>query len=342
MTRTQVRRIVLASRPQGEPKLTDFRLEAVPLPACPPNGLLLRGLYLSLDPYMRGRMDDRKSYARPAAIGEVMPGETVCEVLESDYPGYAAGDIVLARTGWATHATSDGAGLRKLDPALAPITAALGVLGMPGFTAYTGLNLIGKPKAGETVVVAAASGPVGSLVGQLARVAGARAVGIAGGPDKCRYVLEELKFDAAVDHRAPDFAARLQRACPDGIDVYFESVGGAVWQAVLPLLNTFARVPVCGLIAQYNTAPTDGPDLLPATMRAILTRSLTLRGFIYYEFAEQHYPAFLKTVSKGLSDGSIVHREDVYDGLENASKAFIGMLRGENFGKVLVRLATEA
>jgi NADPH-dependent curcumin reductase CurA len=342
MTATQARRIVLASRPQGEPKPTDFRLEVFPLPPCPPGGLVLRGLYLSLDPYMRGRMDNRKSYARPAAIGEVMPGETVCEVLESDHPAYAAGDVVLARTGWTTHAISDGAGLRKLDPALAPVTTALGVLGMPGFTAYAGLNLIGKPKPGETVVVAAASGPVGSLVGQLARRAGARAVGIAGSRDKCRYVLEELKFDAAVDHRAPDFAQQLQAACPDGIDVYFENVGAAVWQAVLPLLNTFARVPVCGLVAQYNSSPTDGPDLLPATMRAILTRSLTLRGFIYFEFAEEHYPAFLRIVSQGLSDGSIVYREDVYDGLENASKAFIGMLRGENFGKVLVRLATDA
>jgi len=341
MTETKARQITLASRPKGEPKSTDFRLEVVPLPPCPPGGLLLRCLYLSLDPYMRGRMDDRKSYARPVAIGEVMSGETISEVLESDHPAYAVGDVVLARTGWTTHATSDGAGLRKVDPALAPITTALGVLGMPGFTAYAGLNLIGKPEPGQTVAVAAASGPVGSLVGQLARRAGARAVGIAGGADKCRYVLEKLKFDAAVDHRAPDFAEQLQDVCPDGIDVYFENVGGAVWQAVLPLLKPFARVPVCGLIAQYSSSPTDGPDLLPTTMRAILTKSLTLRGFIYYEFSEEHYPAFLKTVSKGLSDGSIVYREDIYDGLENAPAAFIGMLRGENFGKVLVRLVSE-
>ena len=305
MTGTKAQRIILAARPTGEPKRTDFRLDVFPLPPCPPGGLLLRGLYLSLDPYMRGRMDDRKSYSRPMEIGEVMAGETVSEVLESDHPGYAIGDIVLAGTGWATHATSDGAGLRKLDPALAPITTGLGVLGMPGFTAYAGLNLIGKPKPGETVVVAAASGPVGSLVGQLAGLAGARAVGIAGGGDKCGYVLEELKFDAAVDHRAPNFAEKLKDACPDGIDVYFENVGGAVWQAVLPLLNTFARVPVCGLIAQYSGSSSDGPDLLPATQRAILTKSLTLRGFINFEFAEEHYPAFLKTVSQGLSDGSI-------------------------------------
>jgi NADPH-dependent curcumin reductase CurA len=342
MTGTKARQVVLASRPKGEPKPTDFRLEVVPVPACPPGGLLLRGLYLSLDPYMRGRMEDRQSYARPMEIGEVMTGETVSEVLQSDHPRYRAGDIVLARTGWATHATSDGVGLRKLDPPLAPITAGLGVLGMPGFTAYAGLHLIGKPKPGETVVVAAASGPVGSLVGQLAKLAGARPVGIAGGGDKCRYVLETLKFDAAVDHRAPDFAKQLKDACPDGIDVYFENVGGAVWQAVLPLLNTFARVPVCGLIAQSSGVPNHGPDLLPATQHAILTKSLTLRGFINYEFAEEHYPAFLKTVSQGLSNGSIVYREDIYNGLENAAGAFIGMLRGQNFGKVLIRLATDA
>ena len=341
MTGIEAQRIVLAARPTGHPKATDFRLESFPMPRCLPGGLLLRGLYLSLDPYMRGRMDDRKSYSRPMEIGEVMAGETVSEVHESDHPGYAVGDIVLARTGWSTHATSDGAGLRKLDPTLAPITTGLGVLGMPGFTAYAGLNLIGKPRPGDTVVVAAASGPVGSLVGQLARLAGARAVGIAGGGDKCRYVLEELKFNAAVDHRAPSFAEELKRACPGGIDVYFENVGGAVWQAVLPLLNTFARVPVCGLIAQYSGSSSDGPDLLPATQHALLTKSLTLRGFINFEFAEEHYPGFLKTVSQGVSDGSIVYREDIYDGLENAAEAFMGMLGGNNFGKVLVRLATE-
>src|ERR1700728_4061686 len=284
MSQPVVRQIVLASRPSGPPKPENFRLEQVPMPALPPGGLLLKVLYLSLDPYMRGRMDDRKSYARSVDIGEPITGESVCEVIASDRQGYAPGDIVLAHAGWRTHAAWDAA-LRKLDPKLAPITTGLGVLGMPGFTAYSGLLLLGKPKAGETVVVAAASGPVGSLVGQLAKMAGARAVGIAGGADKCRYVVEELRFDAAIDHRAPDFAEKLAAACPKGIDVYFENVGGAVWQAVLPLLNGFARVPVCGLIAQYSSSgPPAGPNLLPATMRAILTKSLTLRGFINYEF----------------------------------------------------------
>jgi NADPH-dependent curcumin reductase CurA len=211
---------------------------------------------------------------------------------------------------------------------------------MPGFTAYSGLLLIGKPKPGETVVVAAASGPVGSLVGQLAKMGGARAVGIAGGADKCRYVGEELRFDAAIDHRAPDFAEQLAAACPKGVDVYFENVGGAVWQAVLPLLNPFARVPVCGLIAQYNASgQAPGPDLLPATMRAVLTKSLTIRGFINIEFAADHYAEFLRTVAAGLADGRIRHREDVTEGLENAPAAFMGLLQGRNFGKALVRVA---
>jgi NADPH-dependent curcumin reductase CurA len=268
-----------------------------------------------------------------------MPGESVAKVVASHHTGYSEGDIVLAQTGWRTHALSDRADLRKLDPAIVPVTTALGVLGMPGFTAYGGLRVIGKPAPGETVVVAAASGPVGSLVGQLARIAGARAVGIAGGPQKCAFVKDELGFDAVVDHKAGDFAARLEAACPDGIDVYFESVGGAVWQAVLPLLNKFARVPVCGLIAQYNSVgPGDGIDRLPATMRAILTKSLTVRGFINYDFAADHYAAFLREVGAGIPDGRIRYREDFVDGLEKAPQAFIGMLEGRNFGKLIVRV----
>jgi NADPH-dependent curcumin reductase CurA len=339
MVSSPASQIVLASRPKSLPQLENFRLEQVAMPAPPAGGVLLRTLYLSLDPYMRGRMDDRKSYAKPVGLGEVMAGESVAEVIASDHPDYAKGDIVLAPTGWRTHAASGGAGLRKFDPALAPVTTGLGVLGMPGFTAYAGLTLIGKPKPGETVVVAAASGPVGSLVGQLARIGGARAVGIAGGPEKCRYVAEDLRFDAAIDHRAPDFVDQLARACPDGIGVYFENVGGAIWQAVLPLLNNFARVPVSGLIAQYNGDQSGERNLLPATMREVLSKSLTLRGFINYEFAGEHYPAFLQIVSAGIADGRIRYREDITDGLENAPAAFIGMLEGRNFGKALVRVA---
>ena len=340
MNKPAVTQIVLASRPNGPPVAENFRLEEAPMPALPPGGLLLRVLYLSLDPYMRARMDDRKSYARAVGIGEVITGESVCEVLESDRPGYAAGDIVLAHTGWRTHAAWDGPATRKLDPALAPVTTGLGVLGMPGFTAYAGLYVIGKPKPGETVVVAAASGPVGSLVGQLAKMAGAKAIGIAGGADKCRYVVEDLRFDDCIDHRAPDIAAKLAAACPKGVDVYFENVGGAIWQAVLQLLNTYARVPVCGLISQYSAAgPPSGPNLLPATMRAVLTKSLTLRGFINTEFVAGHYADFLKTVGGGIADGRLHYREDITDGIENAPAAFMGLLQGKNFGKTLVRVS---
>src|SRR5216684_2380642 len=260
----------LAARPHGKPQLADFRLEEPAVPTPRAGQILLRVQYLSLDPYMRGQMDDRKSYATPVPLGGVMDGESVATVVASHHPGYSEGDIVLAQTGWRTHALSDRADLRKLDPAVAPVTTGLGVLGMPGFTAYGGLRVIGKPAPGETVVVAAASGPVGSLVGQLAKIAGARAVGIAGGPEKCAYVKDDLRFDAAVNHRAADFPAHLAAACPNGIDVYVENVGGAIWQAVLPLLNQGARVPVCGLIAQYNgVGKRDGTDALPATMRAM-------------------------------------------------------------------------
>ena len=339
MNETKARQIVLAARPQGRPKPSDFRREETEIPTPGAGQILLRVEYLSLDPYMRGRMDDRKSYATPVPLGGVMQGESVATVIASKHPAYSEGDIVLAHTGWRTHALSDRADLRKLDPAVAPVTTGLGVLGMPGFTAYAGLRVIGKPKPGETVVVAAASGPVGSLVGQLAKIAGARAVGIAGGPEKCAYIKDELRFDAAIDHRDSDFAGKLAAACPNGIDIYFENVGGAIWQGVLPLLNKFARVPVCGLIAQYNSVGKgDGSDRLPATMREILSKSLTVRGFLNYEFAAEHYPAFLREVSAGIADGRIRYREDLVDDLENAPEAFIGMLEGRNFGKLIVRV----
>jgi NADPH-dependent curcumin reductase len=339
MTLSMARHIVLAARPQGKPHLTDFRLEdtAIPTPAAGP--LLLGVQYLSLDPYMRGRMDDRPSDATPLPLGAVMTGETVAQVLTSHHPTYAAGDLVLAPTGWRTHALSDGTGLRQLDPAVAPVTTGLGVLGMPGFTAYAGLRLIGKPQPRETVVVAAASGPGGSLVGQLAKPAGARAAGDADGPQKCAFVKDDLGFDAAVDHRAADFPAQLAAACPHGIDVDFENIGGAIWQAVLPLRNQGAHVPVCGLIAQYNgVGQGDGTDWLPATMREMLSKSRTLRGFIYHEFAAEPYPAFLREVGAGIADGRIRYREDSVDGLEKAPEAFLGLLEGRNFGKVIVRV----
>ena len=333
------RRIVLASRPEGEPKPDNFRLVTSEAPTPADGQVLLRTLWLSLDPYMRGRMSAAKSYAKPVEPGAVMTGGTVSAVAASHHPGFEVGDIVLGFAGWQDYALSDGKGLRKLDPAAAPVSTALGVLGMPGMTAYVGLLGIGEPKPGETLAVAAAAGPVGSAVGQIGRLKGCRVVGIAGGPDKARYLQDELGFDAALDHRAPDFADRLREACPAGIDIYFENVGGAVFDAVLPLLNDFARVPVCGLVAHYNaTEPPPGPDRTPALMRAILTRRLTLRGFIVWDFADRE-EAFRRDMSAWVRDGRVKYREDVVEGLENAPEAFIGMLKGRNFGKLLVRVA---
>jgi len=333
------RRIVLASRPVGEPKTSDFRLEDFPVPQPGPGQMLLRTKWLSLDPYMRGRMSDAPSYAKPVDVGGTMEGGTVSEVVASDNKAYQPGEIVLGHTGWQTHALSSGAGLRKLDPKLAPISTALGVLGMPGMTAYTGLLEIGQPKAGETVVVSAASGAVGSAVGQIARIKGARAVGIAGGPDKCRYVKDELGFDECVDHRAADFPAQLKAACPKGIDVYFENVGVPVFDAVLPLFNPFARVPVCGLIAQYNaTELPPGPNRLPLLMRNVLTKRLAIRGFIVSDFAAR-FPDFIRDMPQWIKEGRIKYREDIAEGLENAPATFIGLLKGRNFGKQLVRVA---
>jgi hypothetical protein len=331
--------IVLASRPIGAPVSENFRLESRPMPVPADGEILVRAHYLSLDPYMRGRMSDAKSYAKPVEIGEPMEGETVAEVVESLHPDYRSGDLVQARIGWRTHAAIGVAGLRRVDPSLAPITTALGVLGMPGFTAYAGMKVIGQPKPGETVVVAASSGPVGSLVGQLAKLAGARAVGIAGGPEKCAYVRDQLGFDAVIDHRSAGLAEKLAESCPSGIDVYFENVGGPIWQAVLPLLNRFARVPICGLIAHYNGVTGTEQNLLPATMLAALRRSLLLRGYINTEFVDDHYDSFLREIGSRVRSGDIRYREDIVDGLEKAPAAFIGMLAGRNFGKALVRVS---
>ena len=332
-------KLVLAARPVGEPKPTDFRLVEEPLGEPGPGQILLKTLWLSLDPYMRGRMSAAKSYADPVEIGEVMDGGAVSKVVASNNEAYAAGDFVVGYTGWQAYAKSDGSGLRKVDPELAPISTALGILGMPGMTAYTGLLNIGKPKPGETLVVAAASGAVGAIVGQIAKLKGCRVVGIAGGADKVRYLTEELGFDVGLDHRAPDFADQLRAAVPNGIDIYFENVGGHVWDAVLPLLNKFARVPVCGLIAHYNdVAPPPGPDRTSAVMRSVLSNRLTIQGFIVLDFDAQ-IGDFLRDVSGWLKAGKIKYREDIVHGLEKAPEALIGLLKGRNFGKLLVKVA---
>jgi NADPH-dependent curcumin reductase CurA len=339
MAASTARQIVLAARPTGSrAQLTDFRLEEMPIPVPSAEQVLLRIDYLSLDPYMRGRMNDTRSYAKPAQIGKPMPGESVATVIESKDAALPVGAQVLVTAGWVSHAVSDAKNLNPLPADGIPARAYLGVLGMPGFTAYSGMAAIGKPKNGETVVVGAASGPVGSLVGQLAKLAGACVVGIAGGAKKCAYVVEQLGFDAAIDHRSPNFADQLANACPKGIDVYFENIGGAVWKAVLPLLNQYGRVPVCGLMAQTSGKNDGVDDGLVATMRAILTRSLTVRGFINYDFLAEYQEAFLNDVGGYLRDGKIKHQEDVTDGLANAPQAFLGMIDGRNFGKVLVRV----
>ncbi|MBS7455521.1 NADP-dependent oxidoreductase [Coralloluteibacterium stylophorae] len=334
------RRIVLAKRPEGAPQTDDFRLEEAPLPEPREGQVLLRTLFLSLDPYMRGRMNAGRSYAKPVEVGAVMEGGTVAEVVASEAAELQPGDLVLAHGGWQAFSLARPEHLRRLDPDLAPPSTALGVLGMPGFTAYSGLKVIGKPREGETLVVAAATGPVGSAVGQIARILGLRAVGIAGGERKCRALTEEFGFDAAVDHRADDFPERLRAACPDGVDIYFENVGGPVLEAVLPLLNDHARIPVCGLVSQYNaSSPPPGPDRSPALMGAILTRQLTVRGFIQTQFVDALQEPFLKEMGAWVREGRVRYREDIVDGLENAPEAFIGMLGGANFGKQLVRVA---
>src|SRR6478609_2610504 len=307
---SQAKRIVLAARPVGEPKPSDFRIEEFAVPTPGAGEVLLRTIWLSLDPYMRGRMSEGPSYVPPVPIGGVMEGGTVSEVVASNNPGFAKGDIVLSRAGWQTHALSDGKGLSKIDPKLAPVSTAVGVLGMPGMTAYTGLLDIGKPQAGETVVVAAASGAVGSAVGQIAKIKGARAIGIAGGKDKCAHVKNELGFDDCLDHRDPDLAAKLKAACPKGIDVYFENVGGEVFEAVFPLLNAFARIPVCGLISEYNDRQAVAPKWAGAMMRNVLTKRLPIRRFIVSDFAARHAD-FLRDMSQWFREGKIKHKEFV-------------------------------
>lgn len=330
----------LARRPHGEPDADTFEQVTVDVPEPGDGQVLLEITHLSLDPYMRGRLSAARSYAAPIEVGDVVVGGTVGRVLTSRHEGLGPGDYVLSYSGWQTHALADGDAVRRLDPAQAPVTTALGVLGMPGFTAYAGLLGIGRPKPGETVVVAAATGPVGSAVGQIAKIHGARAVGIAGGPLKTRLLTERFGFDAAVDHRAEDFADRLAEAVPEGIDVYFENVGGHVLEQVSRHLNDFARIPVCGLVAGYNaTEAPAGPDQLPGFMGLVLSRRLTLRGFIQNELWDEYGGDFVRDMGGWVADGQVAYLEDVVEGLDRAPEAFAGMLRGENLGKLIVQVA---
>ena len=329
------RQIVLKRRPAGKPSPDDFLTHSAPIPVPADGEVLRRTIYLSLDPYMRGRMSDARSYAAPVPLGGVMVGHTISEVIESRDPAFKPGDLVAAYDGWQEYACSPGQGLRGLERDL-PLTTALGVLGMPGLTAYVGLIDLGQPKAGETVVVSAASGAVGSVVGQLAKIRGCRAVGVAGSPEKCRYVVEELGLDACVNYKTGELVPALRAACPDGIDIYFENVGGAVLAAVLQLINRGARIPLCGLISNYNEAqPPPGPNLLP-----LLVNRATMRGFIISDHVDRT-GAFLQECAPLVRAGRLRHREDIVDGLDAAPEALAGLFEGRNFGKLIIRVSRE-
>lgn len=332
------RRVLLKSRPQGEPTKDNFEVAEAAIPEPRDGEYLSRTIWLSLDPYMRGRMSEAKGYASNVNLGDPMVGGTVGQVVKSKNPNFKEGDYVVEYSGWQSYAVSNGAGVIKLDPGAAPLSTALSVLGMPGMTAWWGLMQIGKPKAGETVVVSAASGAVGSVVGQLAKLHGCRAVGIAGGKDKCNYVVSELGFDACVDYRAAgsNLFKEIRAAAPKGIDVYFENVGGAVQMAVVPQLNDFARIPLCGLISQYNEMQMNpGPD-----WRLLLIKRATVTGFIVSDhFAQME--GFWKEVPAAVKAGKIKYREDIVKGIENAPEAFMGLLKGRNFGKLLVQVSDD-
>jgi NADPH-dependent curcumin reductase CurA len=327
------KQVLLASRPQGTVEESHFRIVESDIPKAGDNEFVVRNHYLSLDPYMRGRMDNEKSYAAKAEVGAVMVGTAVGEVIESKHEKFNPGEFVETRTGWQEYGVSNGGGVRKLDPNYVPLSAYLGVVGMPGVTAWIGLNEHGKPKAGETVVVSAASGAVGSAVGQLAKLKGCRAVGIAGGKAKCDYVVNELGFGACIDYKAGDLNAALAAACPKGVDVYFDNVGGPTLDALLLHMNNFSRIALCGQIAGYN----DPGALALHNARSFLVNRIALRGFICSDHLDLWRPA-LKELGDLVHEGKLKYRESIAAGLDNAPKAFIGLLAGKNFGKQLVKL----
>lgn len=334
MTETN-RQITLAARPVGYPKESDFKLVEVPVPQPGEGELLARTLYLSVDPYMRGRMNDVKSYAPPVQIGEVMVGGTVSRVSASNHPKFREGDIVEGRLGWQDYALSDGRGLRKVDPSLAPISTALGVLGMPGMTAYFGLLEICRPRSGETVVVSGAAGAVGSMVGQIAKIQGCRVVGIAGSDDKVHNIVNELGFDAAFNYKTvTDYQAELATLCPDGIDVYFDNVGGSITDAVFNLINVNARISVCGQISQYNL---EKPEMGPRNLWTLIRNQARVEGFLVFQFADR-YEEGMRQLADWISTGKLKYWEEIAEGLENTPRTFIGMLKGANSGKQLVKV----
>ncbi|GGZ05153.1 NADP-dependent oxidoreductase [Pseudoduganella plicata] len=330
---TTFQRMVLASRPQAEVTPDNFRLETADVPALADGQVLVRNHFLSLDPYMRGRMSEAKSYAAPQPLDETMIGGTVGQVVESKHPKFAEGDFVVGMGGWTEMSVSDGSDMRKVDTTHIPLSAYLGPVGMPGMTAWYGLTQIMQAKQGETICVSAASGAVGSVVGQLAKLRGCRAIGIAGGKEKCDYVVNELGFDACIDYKAGNLRADLKAAAPNGIDAIFENVGGEVFDAALARTNAFARIALCGMIAGYN-----GEDIPLRNVRQLLTNRISLRGFIVSEHMEL-WPEGLKELGMLVAQGKLKFRESVADGLAAAPDAFIGLLKGRNFGKQLVKLA---
>ena len=335
------RQIVLAQRPVGMPDENTLRLQETAIPEAGQGEMLLRTVYLSLDPYMRGRMNDAKSYAEPVKIDEVMTAQVVAEIVTSNIDGFEAGEFVLAGSGWQDYAISNGEGVMNLGKTPSNPSWSLGIMGMPGYTAYAGLLKIGEPKPSETVVVAAASGPVGATVGQIAKIKGCRVVGIAGGAEKCAHVVNNLGFDACIDHKASDFAAQLKSACTDGIDVYFENVGGKVLYAVLPLLNAFARMPVCGVVSWYNlTGLPEGMDFGPAIMGTILRMKVKVQGFIIFDsFGKDTYKEFVSDMTQWLAESKVSYKEQTVHGLENAPAALNELLVGKSFGKMVVKVS---
>lgn len=332
------RTVQLVSRPVGMPTTSNFQISEVELDGPEQGEVLLRTLWLSLDPYMRGMMSEKSTSLPSILLGGSMPSECLARVIDSNDPSLKPGDVVFVDDYWRDYAVRKASDCRRIEVGAAPIQAALSVLGLTGLTAYAGLKHIGKPQTGETLVVGAATGAVGSIVGQIAKIAGARVVGVAGGSDKCRFAMDELGFDYCLDRYQPELTERLAKECPNGIDVYFDLTGGDILNAALPLLNRFARVPVCGGIAHYNdTQPPAGPDRLPDLMATILNQSLTVRGFLVFDFLAD-YEEFSSTMQNWLAGGRIRYREDVSDGLEAMPSAFIRMLEGRNFGKALIRI----
>lgn len=326
-------RIVLASRPAGRPGVENFRLETAPLPTPGDQQVLVRNEWLSLDPYMRGRMMDLRTYAEPVPIDGVMVGDTAGVVLTSRHPGFAPGDTVTATLGWQTHGVAHGDALRRVDATRVPLSAYLGTAGMPGVTAYVGMLDLCEPRPGDAVVVTAAAGAVGSIAGQLAKLRGCRVVGVAGGPEKCRHVTQNLGFDECVDYRADDLPGRLKQALPQGVDCIFENVGGAVFNLLVARLNNFARVTLCGAISELDDpAPQGLKRLLP-----LIVKRVRMQGFIVGDHAAR-WPVAVAELSGHLADGRLKYHETVADGLAAAPQAFIGMLQGRNLGKQLVRL----